>query len=83
MDYVSLGKTGLKVSAHLRLGCTDLPEAAVKGELRPGSHRWSLNEEEAQPFLRRRPRSWNQFFFDTAKCVSPHSEKVKMSLGDS
>jgi aryl-alcohol dehydrogenase-like predicted oxidoreductase len=67
MDYVSLGKTGLKVS-RICLGCMTYG-AAVKGELRPGSHRWSLNEEEAQPFLRQ-ALDLGINFFDTANVYS-------------
>jgi aryl-alcohol dehydrogenase-like predicted oxidoreductase len=49
MDYVNLGKTGLKVS-RICLGCMTYGAPATS-ELRPGSHAWSLSEEESQPFL--------------------------------
>ena len=45
MDYVNLGKTGLKVS-RLCLGCMTYG-VALPGPLRPGSHPWALNEAEA------------------------------------
>ena len=50
MDYVNFGKTGLKVS-RICLGCMSYGAPAT-GELKPGSHAWTLNEEESQPFLR-------------------------------
>ena len=60
MDYVNLGKTGLKVS-RICLGCMTYG-APVTGAAKPGSHAWALNEEESQPFLRPGPRPGNQFF---------------------
>src|ERR1700741_3776055 len=50
MDYVNLGKTGLKVS-RICLGCMTYGQPAT-GKIKPGSHAWALNEEERQPFLR-------------------------------
>src|ERR1700720_3122799 len=50
MDYVNLGKTGLKVS-RICLGCMTYGQPAI-GKIKPGSHTWALNEEESQPFLR-------------------------------
>jgi aryl-alcohol dehydrogenase-like predicted oxidoreductase len=50
MDYVNLGKTGLKVS-RICLGCMTYGQPAT-GKIKPGSHAWALNEEESQPFLR-------------------------------
>ncbi len=67
MDYVNLGKTGLKVS-RICLGCMTYG-AAVTGELRPGSHRWTLNEEETKPFLRQ-ALDLGINFFDTANVYS-------------
>jgi aryl-alcohol dehydrogenase-like predicted oxidoreductase len=50
MEYVNLGKTGVKVS-RICLGCMSygVPPA---GPLRPGSNAWSLNEEQSEPFFR-------------------------------
>ena len=63
MDYVNLGKTGLKVS-RICLGCMTYGAPAT-GELRPGSHPWALSEEESQPFLRQ-ALELGINFFDTA-----------------
>ena len=63
MDYINLGRTGLKVS-RICLGCMSygVPPA---GPLRPGSHAWSLNEEQSQPFFRQ-ALDLGINFFDTA-----------------
>src|ERR1700689_4092337 len=67
MEYVNLGKTGLKVS-RICLGCMSYGEPAT-GELTPGSHAWALNEEESQPFFRQALElGFN--FFDTANVYS-------------
>jgi aryl-alcohol dehydrogenase-like predicted oxidoreductase len=74
MEYVNLGKTGLKVS-RICLGCMTYGEPAT-GELTPGSHAWALNEEESQPFLRQ-ALELGINFFDTANVYSRGgSEKV-------
>jgi len=46
MDYVRLGKSGLKVS-RVCLGCMSygVPER--------GGHPWSLMEEKSRPFIKR------------------------------
>jgi aryl-alcohol dehydrogenase-like predicted oxidoreductase len=49
MDYVNLGKTGLKVS-RICLGCMTYGEPDT-GVPKPGRHAWTLNEAESQPFL--------------------------------
>ena len=67
MDYVNLGKTGLKVS-RICLGCMTYG-APAPGELRPGSHAWALSEEESQPFLRQ-ALELGINFFDTANVYS-------------
>jgi aryl-alcohol dehydrogenase-like predicted oxidoreductase len=67
MDYVNLGKTGLKVS-RICLGCMTYG-AAPTGELKPGSHAWTLSEEESQPFLRQ-ALGLGINFFDTANVYS-------------
>jgi 1-deoxyxylulose-5-phosphate synthase len=72
MEYVNLGKTGLKVS-RICLGCMSygVPPA---GELRPGSQAWSLNEEESQPFFRQ-ALELGINFFDTANVYATGSSE--------
>src|SRR5918995_1795878 len=62
MDYVKLGKTGLKVS-RLCLGCMSygIPER--------GAHPWTLGEEESRPFLTR-ALELGINFFDTSNSYS-------------
>jgi len=62
MDYVNLGKTGLKVS-RLCLGCMSygIPER--------GNHLWTLPEDESRPFLSR-ALELGINFFDTANVYS-------------
>jgi aryl-alcohol dehydrogenase-like predicted oxidoreductase len=62
MDYVRLGKTGLKVS-RICLGCMSygVPER--------GGHPWSLPEEQGRPFLQR-ALELGITFFDTANVYS-------------
>ena len=67
MDYVNLGKTGLKVS-RICLGCMTYGSPAT-GELKGGRHAWALNEEESQPFLRQ-ALDVGINFFDTANVYS-------------
>jgi 1-deoxyxylulose-5-phosphate synthase len=67
MDYVNLGKTGLKVS-RICLGCMSYG-APASGVAKPGSHAWALNEEESQPFLRQ-ALELGINFFDTANVYS-------------
>jgi aryl-alcohol dehydrogenase-like predicted oxidoreductase len=74
MDYINLGKTGLKVS-RICLGCMTYGEAAT-GELQPGRQAWALNEDESQPFLRQ-ALDLGINFFDTANVYSSgKSEEV-------
>jgi 1-deoxyxylulose-5-phosphate synthase len=65
MDYINLGKTGLKVS-RICLGCMTygVPPTGP-GPLRPGTHAWALNEEQSQPFFRQ-SLDLGINFFDTA-----------------
>jgi aryl-alcohol dehydrogenase-like predicted oxidoreductase len=58
MDYVRLGKTGLKVS-RLCLGCMSFGDAAK------GWHKWIMDEEASRPILRRAVEAGINFF-DTA-----------------
>jgi len=67
MNYVNLGKTGLKVS-RICLGCMSYGAPAT-GELKPGSHAWALNEEESEPFFRQ-ALDLGINFFDTANVYS-------------
>jgi aryl-alcohol dehydrogenase-like predicted oxidoreductase len=62
MDYVKLGKSGLKVS-RICLGCMSygVPER--------GSHPWSLDEEKSRPFIQR-ALELGINFFDTANVYS-------------
>jgi aryl-alcohol dehydrogenase-like predicted oxidoreductase len=62
MEYVNLGKTGLKVS-RLCLGCMSY------GLPNRGRHPWTLNEEQSRPFLSKAlDLGFN--FFDTANVYS-------------
>jgi len=67
MDYINLGKTGLKVS-RICLGCMTYgaPEAS---QAQGGRHAWALNEEQSQPFLRQ-ALDFGINFFDTANVYS-------------
>jgi aryl-alcohol dehydrogenase-like predicted oxidoreductase len=67
MNYVNLGKTGLRVS-RICLGCMSYGAPAT-GELKPGSHAWTLNEEESRPFFRQ-ALDLGINFFDTANVYS-------------
>jgi aryl-alcohol dehydrogenase-like predicted oxidoreductase len=67
MDYINLGKTGLKVS-RICLGCMTYGEPAT-GELKPGRQAWALNEEQSRPFLRQ-ALDLGINFFDTANVYS-------------
>jgi len=67
MEYTRLGKTGLQVS-RICLGCMSYGEPA-KGKLTPGSHAWTLNEADSQPFLKQ-ALDLGINFFDTANVYS-------------
>src|ERR1700692_1778187 len=67
MDYINLGKTGLKVS-RICLGCMGYGEPAT-GKAKPGSHAWALNEEESAPFFRQ-ALDLGINFFDPANVYS-------------
>jgi 1-deoxyxylulose-5-phosphate synthase len=72
VDYVNLGKTGLKVS-RICLGCMSYG-TPPPGKLRPGSHAWTLTEEESQPFFRQ-SIDLGINFFDTANVYSVGSSE--------
>ena len=68
MEYVNLGRTGLKVS-RICLGCMTYgapadPKAAVGGR-----HVWALDEEQSRPFFRQ-ALDCGINFFDTANVYS-------------
>jgi aryl-alcohol dehydrogenase-like predicted oxidoreductase len=67
MEYVNLGKSGMKVS-RICLGCMTYGAPAT-GEAVGGRHAWSLNEAESQPFLRQ-ALDLGINFFDTANVYS-------------
>jgi aryl-alcohol dehydrogenase-like predicted oxidoreductase len=67
MDYINLGRTGLKVS-RLALGCMTYG-APDTGAAKGGSHPWALDETESQPFLRQ-ALDLGINFFDTANVYS-------------
>src|ERR1035437_6536731 len=73
MEYVNLGRTGVKVS-RICLGCMSygVPPA---GPLRPGSNAWSLNEEQSQPFFRQ-ALDLGINFFDTANVYANGDSEV-------
>ena len=62
MEYVNLGKTGLKVS-RVCLGCM------TYGVPDRGTHPWSLDEEKSRPFIKR-ALELGVNFFDTANAYS-------------
>ena len=62
MEYVNLGKTGLKVS-RICLGCMSY------GTPERGSHPWSLPEDESRPFYERALEAGINYF-DTANVYS-------------
>ncbi len=68
MDYVNLGRTGLKVS-RICLGCMTYGRPPAVGEPKAGRHAWALNEEESQPFLKQ-ALDLGINFFDTANVYS-------------
>ena len=62
MEYVNLGRTGLKVS-RLALGCM------TYGVPERGTHEWTLNEEQSRPVIRHALEAGINFF-DTANSYS-------------
>ncbi|MGH9598699.1 MAG: aldo/keto reductase [Terracidiphilus sp.] len=67
MEYINLGKTGLKVS-RICLGCMTYGSPAT-GKPLPGRQPWALNESDSQPFLRQ-ALELGINFFDTANVYS-------------
>ncbi len=68
MDYINLGKTGLKVS-RICLGCMTYGAPVAPAEAKGGRHVWALNDAESQPFLRQ-ALDLGINFFDTANVYS-------------
>jgi aryl-alcohol dehydrogenase-like predicted oxidoreductase len=64
MDYVNLGRTGLKIS-RIALGCMTYGSPEASNGVRP----WVLNEADSQPFLREALDSGINLF-DTANVYS-------------
>jgi aryl-alcohol dehydrogenase-like predicted oxidoreductase len=67
MEYINLGRTGLKVS-KLCLGCM------TYGEPGRGTHAWTLPEAESRPFIARALEAGINFF-DTANVYSNGSSE--------
>jgi len=67
MDYVNLGRTGLKVS-RICLGCMTYGDPGRDLSL-GGRHAWALDEAASQPFLRQ-ALELGINFFDTANVYS-------------
>jgi aryl-alcohol dehydrogenase-like predicted oxidoreductase len=67
MEYVNLGRTGLKIS-RICLGCM------TYGEPGRGNHEWTLPEEESRPFIARAIEAGINFF-DTANVYSAGSSE--------
>ena len=67
MEYVNLGRTGLKVS-RIALGCM------TYGEPGRGTHEWTLPEAESRPFIARALEHGINFF-DTANVYSAGSSE--------
>ncbi len=74
MDYINLGKTGLKVS-RICLGCMTYGSPAKEGEAKGGRHYWALNEEESRPFFKQAV-DLGINFFDTANVYSSGDSEV-------
>jgi 1-deoxyxylulose-5-phosphate synthase len=73
MEYVNLGKSGLKVS-RICLGCMSygVPER--------GAHPWSLEEEKSRPFINRAVEVGINFF-DTANVYSDGTSEEIVGRG--
>lgn len=74
MEYVNLGKTGMKVS-RICLGCMTYGSPAT-GELKPGRQAWALSEEESRPFFRQALDAGINFFDSANVYSSGDSERV-------
>ena len=75
MEYVNLGRTGLKVS-RICLGCMTYGRPPAPDEPKAGRHLWAMNEQESQPFLHQ-ALDLGINFWDTANVYSSgDSERV-------
>jgi len=74
MEYVNLGRTGLKVS-RICLGCMTYGATPATGKLLPGRHAWTLSEADSRPFLRQ-ALDLGINFFDTANVYSSGESEV-------
>jgi len=72
MEYINLGKTGLKVS-RICLGCMSYGTPTT--EPKPGRHAWVLKEAESQSFLKQ-ALDLGINFFDTANVYSSGDSEV-------
>jgi aryl-alcohol dehydrogenase-like predicted oxidoreductase len=74
MEYINLGRTGVKVS-RICLGCMSYG-VPPEGPLRPGSNTWSLNEADSAAFFKQALDAGINFF-DTANVYATgDSERV-------
>ena len=73
MDYVNLGKTGLKVS-RICLGCMTYGSPA-SGEPKPGRQAWAMSEKDSEPFFRQ-ALDLGINFFDTANVYSSGDSEI-------
>jgi len=74
MDYIRLGRSGLKVS-RIALGCMSF------GDTSRGFNEWSLNEDDSQPFFRQAVELGINFW-DTANvyCLGSSEEIVGRAI---
>ena len=74
MEFVNLGKTGLKVS-RICLGCMTYGKAPEGDALKAGRHAWTLDEGESRPFFQQAIEAGINFF-DTANVYSSGASEV-------
>ncbi len=74
MEYVNLGRTGLKVS-RICLGCMTYGKAPEGDPLTVGRHAWTLDEEESRPLFQQALDAGINFF-DTANVYSSGASEV-------
>jgi aryl-alcohol dehydrogenase-like predicted oxidoreductase len=73
MEYLNLGRTGMKVS-RICLGCMTYGSPAT-GELKPGRQAWALREEDSRPFFKQALDAGINFF-DTANVYSSGDSEI-------
>lgn len=69
MDYVNLGKTGLKVS-RICLGCMTF------GDPGRGRHEWTIPESDSRPIIRHAMEQGINFFDTANEYSGGHSEEI-------